>query len=31
MRDAIAYAKSLPSGQVSVRMIGALEKRLETM
>src|ERR1043165_5013704 len=29
MRDAIAYAKSLPSGQVSERMITALEKRLE--
>lgn len=31
MRDAIAYAKSLPSGQVSERTIGALEKRLEAM
>jgi tetratricopeptide (TPR) repeat protein len=31
MRDTIAYAKSLPSGQVSERMIGALEKRLEAM
>src|SRR5437764_2192071 len=31
MRDAIAYAKSLPSGQVSERMIGALEKKLQTM
>ena len=31
MRDAIAYAKSLPSGQVSERMIGALEKRLAAM
>jgi tetratricopeptide (TPR) repeat protein len=31
MRDAIAYAKSLPAGQVSERMIGALEKRLATM
>ena len=31
LRDAIAYAKSLPSGQVSEKMIGALEKRLSTM
>jgi tetratricopeptide (TPR) repeat protein len=31
MRDTIAYAKSLPSGQVSEKMIGALEKRLEAM
>lgn len=31
LRDTIAYAKSLPSGQASEKMIGALEKRLETM
>jgi tetratricopeptide (TPR) repeat protein len=31
LRDAIAYAKSLPSGQVSERTIGALEKKLQTM
>jgi tetratricopeptide (TPR) repeat protein len=31
LRDAIAYAKSLPSGQVSERTISALEKKLETM
>ncbi|HEV2721548.1 MAG TPA: tetratricopeptide repeat protein [Thermoanaerobaculia bacterium] len=31
MREAIAYAKSLPSGQVSERMISALEKKLATM
>ena len=31
IRDAIAYAKSLPSGQVSERMISALEKKLATM
>jgi tetratricopeptide (TPR) repeat protein len=31
LRDAIAYAKSLPSGQVSERTITGLEKKLETM
>ncbi len=31
LREAIAYAKSLPSGQVSERMIGALEKKLAAM
>lgn len=31
LRDAIAYAKSLPSGQVSERTISALEKRLGTL
>ncbi|HYU25338.1 MAG TPA: tetratricopeptide repeat protein [Thermoanaerobaculia bacterium] len=31
LRDAIAYAKSLPAGQVSERTISALEKKLETM
>jgi len=31
LRDAIAYAKSLPSGQVSEKTIGALEKKLGTI
>ena len=31
LRDAIAYAKSLPSGQVSERTISALEKKLDAM